>query len=312
MTSACIDGHFGHCNLGDEELRTSFLQEHRATFNDVITISGVSENCDDDSFRVAPYYYQGWRYARGLIAQWKFWHSLPQEGSARRILVWMGGLLGESSHIEIRSQSLAWALRYKWLPSYWFGDVELKAAESSALLNITNAWNQSDSWIAVRSNEAAQILKDAGLQRRIRVGIDPVLYRIWNHDRQLLNSNNQRNRLAVIIPCQGNMKRMESIVFWSQITKRIRDRGMETRWGIFDSQWDRELVKEISRACGDSGKQLASETLSHENTLSEISKSSLCFSGRYHGAIFPLALNVPHYFACLELQDMQTIFSAWY
>jgi hypothetical protein len=292
---AIVSGSFGLGNLGDESLLETFLERHRVDYRSALVLSTGSSDglARRDMTLPLP------RFAIG----WRFWWGISDRIQRRRLIlartkdglreyVWLGGLLGQiPAHNLMRFKELIWASSVCSRFLYYFGDVGDGFAEMAVARKLVRLLDRVDARIAVRSEEAARILEEAGLRTKVHVGLDPVLY-----DRVVRWGVPFRRRAAAsdafaIIPCNHRPDFHQAA--WLGAARAAIRLGMRLRWISFCDREDLPLCLGLAEQIQAEHPNYPQEVCGGDSAEQALSGSVCCLATRFHGAIFALSQGVP-------------------
>jgi polysaccharide pyruvyl transferase WcaK-like protein len=293
--SVLLDGSFGKGNLGDDALLQAFLGLHSSDFCETFVVGDTEKVSRFGCQAVSPPpLLPGWRRYRymlstqRLLARWKVLSNSPT------VYACLGGLLGDPVHVDLRAQMFGLVEALQWRPAYYFGDIEPSCRLDRGLKQIIKFWNRSDSWIGLRSKQAVEMLAKFGVdQDRLFLGVDPVLF----ERSELLFAQTKRRSsqksIIAMVPSFWVHTQPETLEWWKMVTTITRDRGLQPKWCIFDESHDVAAARKVCLAAGYSASEFEGQILFGPQAITATEDAELCFTDRYHGAIFPITAGVP-------------------
>ncbi len=278
-------GSLGKGNLGDEALLEAFLVAHRHRYESIIVLT---EECGGTASDVRqlepPVLAAGRRFWRGTMDRRRKRHTIATHGGAGPVdYVWLGGLLGYiEPHLRARSRELKWAAGLRPRLVYYFGDADDRFPDTPHANRVITRMNRLPSWIGVRSPEAAESLKRAGLKGPVHVGVDPALYHRATHWGVPFVPGTPPMPAVAIVPCVA----VTEPAIWLAAAQTAVALNLPIRWVSLCDADDLELCQELSRAVEHSAPHHPQSIHGGANAESGIRGASVCVAGRYHGMIF--------------------------
>ncbi len=291
---ACIDGSLGKGNLGDDGLLSAFQSEHRADFDRYFKmLSGDFFQATQESDLSIPVLFSGWRSFRTLFARNRAIRDWVKKVPVDAVHVSLGGLLGHDANVAVRAQILRMAESAGWRKCYYFGDIEPFCSPTKQLTKVFASWMGDDGWLSVRSDEAADLLIDRGYRGTIHVGVDPVLYERTRDADNLLVQIKSNQLTVALIPSSSILANKNDVDWWVSVTKAAKQAGLGINWCIFDSSCDIPAAQSIATTAGIPLHDFKSQIRFGQEAIHVSEQATICFTGRYHGAIFPITAGVP-------------------
>jgi hypothetical protein len=292
---AVITGSLHNGNLGDYALLKAFVGQHKNTYKKLTLIGPDSQNLLDVEHTIFPQQPMaiGYRFWKGYKERTKTRRMIVQEmPDAMRHYIWLGGILGSNIyHNRGRYKELNWASSFCNTLIYYFGDVEPGFNSLTEATKLAKKMNRCNRWIAVRSNEAANLLVDAGLRSKINVGIDPALYdRCKRWGIPFTRYKKDANILAIVV-CKSPEQKCLGI--WKAAALSAIKLGIKIRWVSLCDSEDLGLCQQLFREFSDQHPNHPMDIVSGMNGESGIAEASICVSTRFHGTIFGLTAGVP-------------------
>jgi hypothetical protein len=294
-STVVVDGSFGKGNLGDDALLQAFLSLHSSDYHEKFVIGDAAKLAELGCQALSPpSIAPGWRRykylisSRRILAQWNRLSDSPV------VYACLGGLLGDPVHVDLRAQMFRIVEELNWKPAYYFGDIEPNCKLDKWMVKIVQFWNRSDSWIGLRSKQAVEMLVRFGVRRdRLFLGVDPVLFERTKllFAKQKLPS--PRKSIVAMIPSFWVTTQPETLEWWRVATIVSREHGLEPRWCIFDESCDVVAAREVCLAAGYSPHEFEHQILYGHQAIDATEQAALCFTDRYHGAIFSITAGVP-------------------
>ncbi|WP_442506632.1 polysaccharide pyruvyl transferase family protein [Novipirellula sp. SH528] len=293
VNSAVIAGSFGVGNTGDEELLKSFLDvQNRDSHPRQVSIVSKNEMVGHKTCQLPPFYY-GWRSYRGTISQSRFIKNIAVENTSDGIFVWMGGLLGEPIHIDLRAQQLGCFAKAGYRPAYFFGDVELAARGARHLKKICEIWAERSGWVGVRSEQAAELLNEANCRVDIHVGVDPVVYRRYEIEKLRFVRQQTPEAALVLCPSSPAILDVKRLKFWTNCVIEAAELGIPIWWCLFDDG-DFVAVKVIMAEARKSHPRIEEqEVYTGLAAITRIERASMAIVSRFHALIFASTAGIP-------------------
>jgi polysaccharide pyruvyl transferase WcaK-like protein len=293
---ACIDGSFGKGNLGDTALLNCFLDEHQTDFDKLFVISSKgfgAERSDNEMVLEPPPLCSGWRKYKGwgqkLATRQRWLRAVGREATH----VCLGGLLVGDIFVDLRTQMFAMTRGIGWRPSYYFGDFSVVCRPTRDLKKLFRLWEDTDAWVGVRAQEAANLMHERGFRREVHVGVDPVLF-ARSKEFDLPSSRRRKvGAIAALVPSFRATGDSATKAWWCNAVREVRLKGLQVRWCIFDEMFDVGPARELSALCGDSEAQFQESLCFGKAAIHAVEVATICFTERYHGAIFPITAGVP-------------------
>jgi hypothetical protein len=294
VASAVVAGSLGKGNLGDEALLRAFLRRHRPHYRSVIVLTDGEVPAHEDVTRLPP---------PALALGRRFWFGATDRRRKRIAIhhasgggpleyVWLGGLLGHiAPHLQARWKELEWAASLNPRLIYYFGDADDRLNDTRYTRPLIDRMNSLESWIAVRSAEAAAALRDAGLGGEIHVGVDPVLY-----DRAVRWGTPFERRApdahaVAINPCGHPAAGGKPI--WLDAARAAVAHSLPVRWISLCDPDDLDSCRALMEATAAGAPQHPQTLHSGSNAEEGLLDAAVCVAGRYHGMIFALTRGVP-------------------
>ncbi len=179
---AIVAGSLGKGNLGDYMLMRAFLGEMGDYYwpTTVLTDNFAETEALGVEAETPPSYPVGRRYWSAIYERNQLKERIKTRSPLlERDYVWLGGLFSTDKPINlVRRSELAWARQFCSRFVYYFGDAHDSFSECSTAADFVKLVDGGESWIAVRSKEAADVLVRSGVKSKIRVGLDSVLYEL--------------------------------------------------------------------------------------------------------------------------------------
>jgi hypothetical protein len=206
--------------------------------------------------------------------------------------VWLGGLLAHiRPHNLARYKELLWATTVGSRFLYYFGDVGDGFNETPEACKLVGLLDRIDARLAVRSVEAATILKGAGLRTNVHVGLDPVLY-----DRVVRWGIPFRRRAAAtetlaIVPCNCRPEFYEPV--WIAAARAAIRLKLRLRWVSVCDPEDLPLCLRLAERVRAQYPDHPQDVCTGANAQEAIGAVACCVATRFHGAIFALSQGVP-------------------
>ncbi len=290
---ACIDGSLGKGNLGDDALLDSFCSEHASDFiNHIVIGSAFGQFLGRDSLP-SPFLLSGWRSFRTLLTRRKTLAIWKSKVGAEAVYILLGGLLGHLAHVDVRAQFLTMAKQAGWRRCYYFGDMESFCLKSEATNRVLQLLFGDDAWVSCRSIEAANLLRERGFRGHVHLGIDPVLYRNTKHVSSRFARTDPSEPCVALVPSDSVFRSRDALGWWVGIVRAALEMKLEINWCIYDSSHDIDAAKSIADAAGISIDRFWSQVRLNQDAIQSSQKALICFTDRYHGAIFPMTRGVP-------------------
>jgi len=295
--NVCIDGSLGKGNLGDNNLFHAFHCEHESDFGKKFLmraeetsdwVSNITKN-----WLPLPQLCGGWRSIKFRGSRRRVRDVWLQEAGANSVYLLLGGLLGHLAHVDIRAQLLKMASSVDWKRCYYFGDIESFCEKSRPLQRVLDRLSGPDTWVSVRSEEAANLLTDRGYRQQVHIGIDPVLYQRTKCSPAPFVRSEPSNGAVALIPSDSVFRSPIAFEWWVDVAKEVKASGREILWCIFDSQHDVNAAKAIAIAAGFSEDEFEVQLRFEDQAIVCSERAFACFTDRYHGAIFPMTRGVP-------------------
>ncbi len=279
-------GSLGKGNLGDEALLEAFLFAHRHRYESitVLTEGSGGERASDLRQLEPPVLATGRRFWRGTVDRRRKRHAIATHGGAGPVdYVWLGGLLGPSEHhLRARSRELKWATGLRPRLVYYFGDADDRFPEAHQANQVITRMNRLPSWIGVRSPEAAEALKRAGLEGAVHVGVDPALYHRATQWGIPFVPRRAPTPAVAIVPYLA----VTEAPTWLAAAQAAVSLDLPIRWVSLSDADDLELCRELSRTVEHGAPHHPQSIHDGANAESGIRGASVCVAGRYHGMIF--------------------------
>lgn len=281
-------GSLGKGNLGDEALLEAFLFAHRQRYESITVLTegsgGGGERASDLRRLEPPVLAAGRRFWRGTVDRRRKRHAIATHGGAGPVdYVWLGGLLGHSEHhLRARSLELEWATGLRPRLVYYFGDADDRFPEAPQANQVITRMNRLPSWIGVRSPEAAEALRRAGLEGAVHVGVDPALYHRATQWGIPFVPRTAPTPAVAIVPCMA----VTEPAIWLDAAQAAVALDLPIRWVSLSDADDLELCRELARTVESGAPHHPQSIHGGANAESGIRGASVCVAGRYHGMIF--------------------------
>jgi hypothetical protein len=292
---AVIAGSFHDENMGDYALLKAFIEQHGNKYQNLSIIGLARHNLLDIEHTVFPQPLMaiGYRFWNGYQERIRTKKMIAQQiPDAIRHYIWMGGLLGSNLyHNRGRYKELKWASSFCNSFIYYFGDIEPGFNASPEAAKLIKRINHFNPWIAVRSNEAANLLVDAGFRSKINVGIDPALYARCQRWGVPFNRYQKDSGILAIVICQVHQQSCLSI--WQAAAIAGISFGLKIRWISLCNTEDLALCQQLFREFSEQYPNYPMDIVSGLEGELGIAESSVCVATRFHGTIFGLTAGVP-------------------
>ncbi|MBF2005176.1 MAG: polysaccharide pyruvyl transferase family protein [Chlorogloeopsis fritschii C42_A2020_084] len=292
---AVITGSLQTGNVGDNALAQAFVNQQRKNYQK-LTILGVP-NQDllslSESIISPPTMAIGYRFWKGYQQRVQTQKIIKEQmPDARRHYIWLGGLLGANIyHLKSRYQELHWAFNFCHKLIYYFGDFEPDFNHSTVEKKLINKFNNSNVWIAVRSIEAADLLREAGLRQKIYVGVDAALYERYQWWGIPFKRRCKDVGAVAIILCHYRSE--QYLPIWQAAAIAAIKMGMKILWISLCDREDMTLCKKMYQNFSEQYPHHPMEIISEVNGETKIAESSVCVATRFHAAIFGITSGVP-------------------
>ncbi len=290
-----IAGSLHTGNIGDHALVKAFINQQEKNYQKLSILGVANEDLLPLSHNIITppkmaIGYNFWKGYRQRLNTRKIIQKLMPD--ARRHYIWVGGLLGANVyHTKFRYKELNWASSFCDKKIYYFGDVDSGFKETIEGRKIIEHFNHSDSWIAVRSKEAADVFIEAGLRSKVYVGIDSVLYeRCKLRNIPFIRKQQNLEYLAIVV-C--NVHKERCIPIWRASALAAISLGMKIRWVSLCDSEDIYLCKQLFQEFSEYAPKHPMEIVEGIHGEAKIAEASVCVVTRYHGAIFSLTSGVP-------------------
>lgn len=290
-----IAGSLHNQNMGDHALAKAFVNQQTKNYQNLTILGSTNEDLVSIGETIIP--------PPPLAIGYRFWSGhkervetmkkiTAQMPEAKRDYIWLGGLLGSNVyHTKTRYQELNWASNFCDKFIYYFGDMHTGFNNSVPAKKLIDKINNSNSWIAVRSNEAANLFVESGLKSKIYVGIDAALYERCKN-REIPFTRQQKDvGIVAIIPCTYQHEKYISI--WRAAAVSAIKLGMKISWISLCDPEDMTLCEQLFQEFSEKYPHHPMEIISGIDGENKIAESSVCIATRYHGVIFSLAAGVP-------------------
>ncbi|MDV3349877.1 polysaccharide pyruvyl transferase family protein [Leptothoe sp. LEGE 181152] len=298
---ALISGSFGKQNLGDDALLNAFLLRNKSKYQKVFAIleenfvEGIeSEGVD---FLEMPKLAIGRDFLKGTFDRSRKRQQILNKNSGMRGDYYLtGGVLGFPIHVKIRYKELLWAKTVCSKFIYYFGDAEYKPYNLKTAQQWVNTMNDSDSWISVRSIEAASLLTQTGYSRNIHVGLDPVLFERVSYSQKPFQRHKACEEVLALIPCVANIENMRDT--WIKIAVSGIRRGLKLRWISFCDPYDLEICRSLFQEISHEYPNHPQEICYGQNIDDFLKDPVCCVAARLHGAIYSITNGIPTVAVC--------------
>ena len=288
MRHAVIAGSLGKGNAGDDAILQAFLDEHGGDYASVVVLTHDPRPSQVPSITElrAPHIAVGMRFWRGQRERNAVRHQISvNTGNAPVDYVWIGGLLGRiAAHVHARTQELRWARSFADRFVYYFGDAEEELADVGAAKRLVDIVNRGEAWIAVRSQEAGEVLERVGVRPTIAVGVDPALYSRAKSRGLPFRPPQSETKVLTIIPCGPFAAAFREA--WVSAARTAQDRAHHVEWVSMCDPVDLDICRSLQHEChGDVVESAGAERA--------LANAACVVATRYHGAIFGLCAGIP-------------------
>jgi hypothetical protein len=148
-----------------------------------------------------------------------------------------------------------------------------------------------DNWLAVRSQEAASLLVDAGLKSRVHVGVDAVLYDRCTSREIPFQRIRAASEILTIVVC-GHLWE-QSYPIYVAATQVAISLGLKICLVSLCDIQDLSICEQLAAEISCEHPSYPVEIISGWRAEALIGESAVCIATRFHGAIFSLSAGVP-------------------
>jgi polysaccharide pyruvyl transferase WcaK-like protein len=292
LRHAVVNGSLGIGNLGDETLLATLMDIERQRYGKWSVIGGAQRQAADGVQMLrSPLFAMGRVPWRGMLSQLRLRRTIEEFGATRqRDYVWVGGLFGCSRHILLRAREAQWCRSFCERIVCYFGDAEYGMDAVPAARQLAAQLNSGPSWVAVRSEDAAQRLSEAGYGGRIWLGLDIVLHtrvRRWGVP---FSRRATAGEAIVINPVRH---KMEYAPVWIGAATAAVQSGLPIHWVSFADPDDLEVCRILRSQIASEFPRHPQRVCSTREAESAVQRAALCVATRYHAAIFAFTSGVP-------------------
>ncbi|MFM6290655.1 MAG: polysaccharide pyruvyl transferase family protein, partial [Dolichospermum sp.] len=295
---ALLTGALHNGNMGDHALAKAFIAQHN-DHCEKITILGDSHpdliSLNKSVVSVPPFaigkrFWYGWRERNKTIKLLE-----KQNPNLFRTYVWVGGVIGKNIyHLRSRYEELKWQSTFCNKFIYYFGDVGAGFNEGDNVpisQKIIGKLNSINSWISVRSDEAAAILVNSGIKVPVHTGLDAVLFdRATRYGIPFKRRIDDSGAISIIV-CHYRAR--EFIDIWQAAAASAVKLNLKVYWiSLCDSE-DLSLCQKLANDFQADFPQHPMEVVKGVNGEEKIAESSICVATRLHGCIFSLTSGIP-------------------
>jgi polysaccharide pyruvyl transferase WcaK-like protein len=282
-------------NIGDNALVKAFINQQRENYQNFTILGDAHPDLlsIDETIITPPPMAIGYRfwygYQKRVETRKKIIELMPE---SIRHHVWLGGLLGANIyHTKNFYKQFEWASSFSEKIIYYFGDVSPGFQNLTVAKKLINKINYFNSWIAVRSIEAADLLIDAGLTSKVFVGIDAVLFeRCKNRSIPFVRQQKDVGAVAIIV-CQ--FRSDTYIQIWRAAAVSAIKLGMKIFWISLSDGEDMVLCQQLCQEFSGQHPHHPMEIVSGMDGENKIAQASVCVATRFHGTIFSITSGVP-------------------
>ncbi len=292
---AVIAGSLHTGNIGDNTPVKAFINQQRENYQK-LTILGEA---NQDLLSIGEWIISPPPMAIG----YHFWHGHKQRVETRKKIneqmpdikrnyIWLGGLLGQNFyHTKLRYQELRWASLFCHTLVYYFGDVAPGFQNPTAAKKLINKINNFNSWIAVISTEAADLLINAGLKLKVFIGIYAVLFdRCQSWGLPFIRQKKDVGAVAIVV-CQFHSEKY--IQIWRSAAVSAIKLGVQIFWISLSDSEDMSLCQQLFGEFYEKYPHHPMEIISAMNGETKIAEASVCVTRWFHGSIFSITSGVP-------------------
>jgi hypothetical protein len=285
-----VSGALGQGNVGDDSLLGALLRLHAHDYSSLLYLShGLhpSVDCARLPFPRLAYgrrFWRGWWHRRGVLSRIRAWATGEID------YVWIGGLLGNPGHAQGRHSELLWAGQFCRRFVYYFGDAGEEVSASSHYADVVRLLDSDRNFISVRSEEAATVLRRAGMKCPIHVGCDPVLYSLCQSAALPIRRPTGRAPVIAIIPTAAKVAAEGDLYFAA--AESAHRHGLGVQWTPFASE-DEHYCGELAHRLGLAHPSCRQELVPTDQSVATVRRATVCLTGRYHGMIYSFAAGVP-------------------
>lgn len=295
LTHGVVSGSLGTGNLGDTELLGAFLKRHGHDYESITVVADGPAITSEDKMHVVklPQFPLGRRWWRGFWDRRATRRTILQQGKdLRREYVWLGGLLGaDDLHNKLRERELEWSKQFCDRLVYYFGDVADGFAGSPVAPRLIRSLHEADSWIAVRSREAAGVLEAAGYGKAVRVGVDPVLFDRATDRGLPFERRAAASATMAIVPCIYH--RDQAMDIWLEAALAGIREGLDIHWISFSDREDLALCRELAARTNVRNPQHIQQVVPSYDAEARLDEAACCVATRYHSLILSLCSGIP-------------------